>query len=174
MKHELKKKIYVDPGSHGRPSWYPVPPEDNDLLFYIQRNQNQDAIVYRVNRTKDGLINPHVPMDAYWIRFTEGGVRKELDEYQNRLAYGYDSNVISKELYQFQFVSYKELTFYVRKKDDSGFQVVYQHEGKYIILNNIYVYAVEFGVFPDVKYIELFGQDSDTMESHYRKIIIGK
>ena len=114
-------------------------------------------------------------MDAYWIRFTEGGIRKELDEYQNRLAYGYDSGQISNDLYSFQFVSYKELTFYIaRTKAVDGFQVVYQHQQETIILKNIYVYAVEFGVFPDVKYIELFGVESATNNPHYRKIIIEK
>ncbi len=175
MEHELKKKIFIDPGSQGRPSWYPTPPEDPDLLFYIQRNQNQDAIVYRVNRTSEGLISDDLPMDAYWIRFTEGGVRKELNEFQSRLAYGYDSDKISNELYRFRFVSYKELNFYVNKiADTDRYRVVYQHEGQTIALKYIYVYAVEYGVFPDVKYIELFGADANTGEDHYRIIMIEK
>ena len=148
MKHELKKKIFVDPGSQGRPSWYPVPPKDKDLLFYIQRNQNQDAIVYRVNRTKEGLINEYLPMDAYWIRFTEGGIRKELNDLQNRLLYGYDIDQISSDLFRFQFVSYKDLTFYINREEESDdYRVIYQFDGKTIILKNIYGYAVEFGVF---------------------------
>ena len=175
MKHELKKKIFVDPGSQGRPSWYPVPPEDKDLLFFIQRNQNQDAIVYRLNRTPEGLINEHLPMDAYWIRFTEGGIRKELNDLQNRLLYGYDIDKISPELYRFQFVSYKDLTFYLTRIDESqDFRVVYQHDGRTIILKHIYGYAVEFGVFPDVKYIELFGEDLNSSEPYYRKVTIEK
>lgn len=173
MKHELKKKIYVDPGSQGRPSWYPTPPDDTDLLFYIQRNQNQDAIVYRVNRTNEGLIDQNMPMDAYWLRYTEGGIRRELDEYQNRLAYGYDSALISDDLFKFQFVSYKELTFYIQRfEDKETYQAIYQYDNKTIILKNIYVYAVEFGVFPDVKYIEIFGEDLNTGAPDYRKITI--
>ncbi len=173
MNNELKKKLYIDPGSQGRPGWYPAPPEDKDLLFYIQRNQNQDAIVYQVNRTPEGLINDHLPMDAYWMRFTAGGERNELNEYQNRLAYGYESSKISSELYQFQFVSYHDMTFYINKLDDSNqYRVIYQIDGKNIILNNIYVYAVEFGVFPDVKYIEFFGTDINSKEEHYKKIMI--
>ncbi len=175
MKHELKKKIYVDPGSQGRPSWYPVPPEDKDILFFIQRNQNQDAIVYRVNRTSEGLINDHLPMDAYWIRFTEGGIRRELNDLQNRLAYGYDIDKISPDLYRFQFVSYKDLTFYInRSENGKDFKVVYQYDDRTIVLKNIYVYAVEFGVFPDVKYIELYGEDVRTNLADYKMITIEK
>jgi len=173
MKHELKKKVHVDPGSQGRPSWYPKPDPDPDLLFYIQRNQNQDAIVYSVNRTPEGLIHKHLPMDAYWIRFSEGGQRRELNDYQNKLAYGYDSDQISLDLFRFQFVSYKDLTFFIRKdlKEDI-FSVIYKDGNDNVRLNNIYVYALEFGVFPDVKYIELFGEVEHTKVPHYRKIAI--
>ena len=175
MKYELKKKLFIDPGSQGRPSWYPEPPEDKDLLFYIQRNQNQDAIVYRVNRTRNGTVNRHLPMEAYWIRFTEGGIRTELNQIQSQLAYGYDIDQISPDLYRFQFVSYKDLTFYmVRQGERDDFKVTYQYDGKTVLLKNIYVYALEFGVFPDVKYIELFGEDFNSGEKDYRKIIIEK
>lgn len=172
MKHELQKKIQRDPGSQGRPKWYPIPPKDEDLLFYIQRNQNQNTIVYRVNRTLDGLINEHLPMDAYWTIFSEGGARKELNHLQNSLAFGYNSNQISKDLYQFTFVSYEHMTFYIQNLENRGFKVIYINNGQHVVLKNIYVYAVEFGVFPDVKYIEFFGENLNSGESDYMKITI--
>lgn len=172
MKYELKKKVYVDPGSTGRPSWYPTPPGDPDVLFYIQRNQNQDAIVYRVNRTHDGLINRDLPMDAYWMKFTEGGERRELNALQSKLAYGYDAEMISPELYRFQFVAYKAMDFFVVQKDKDTFEAHCNMGDKMVKLNNIYVYAVEFGVFPDVKYIEFYGEDLDTGEFTYDKITV--
>ena len=172
MKYELRKKKYVDPGSRGRPKWYPVPPKDEDLLFYIQRNQNQDAIVYRLNRNLDGLVNEFLPMDAYWIKFSEGGIRRELNDLQNRLAFGYDSEKISNDLYKFHFVAYKNISFYIHNLGRRGYKAVYQRGEKTIILNNIYVYAVEFGVFPDVKYIEFFGEDLATGNPDYQKLTI--
>jgi len=173
MDHELHKKVYIDPGSAGRPSWYPTPPDDEDLLFFIQRNQNTDTIVYRVRRNLDGLINNDIPMEAYWIRYTEGGTRTELNEIQNRLAYGYESKVIAPNIFSFQFVSYQELTLYIVKSPSTdSFKVIYQNEENNIILDNIYVYADEMGVFPVVKYIELFGQNQQTFEPHYQKISI--
>jgi len=162
MQHEFKKKLFVDPGSTGRPSWYPEPPADPDLLFYIQRNQNQDAIVYRVNRTHDGLINQHLPMDAYWIKYTEGGIRRELNVIQNKLAYGYQSDIIAPQLYRFQFVAYQSLDFFIVLNENNEFEVHTEMGGRQAKLTNIYVYALEFGVFPDVKYIELYGEDLES------------
>lgn len=174
MEHELHKKIFIDPGSSGRPSWYPTPPQDKDLLFYIQRNQNADTIVYRVNRTMEGLIHQHIPMEAYWIRYSAGGKRHELTEIQSRLAYGYESSMITANLYAFQFVSYQDLTFYISYTDADTHCVQYQYEGETIRLAHIYVYADEMGVFPVVKYIELYGAIDGTDVPHYRKIIIAK
>jgi len=164
MEHELRKKRYVDPGSHGRPSWYPTPDKDRNLLFYIQRNQNQDAIVYSINRTLDNRVNEDLPMDAYWIRYTNGGQRQELSVVQNKLAYGY---------FRFQFVSYDKLVFYIRRIDQTeDFEVVFEEDNSFVILNNIYVYALEFGVFPDVQFIELYGSMGHNLLPHYKKINI--
>ena len=173
MRHEVKKKKFVDPGSQGRPKWYPSPEPDQDILFFIQRNQNQNTIVYRVNRTSEGLIDQYLPMDAYWIDYDQGGIRTELNDLQNRLAFGYDSEKINNNLYKFQFVAYKEMTFYILEEGDA-FKVIYDRNGRKVILENIYVYALEFGVFPVVRYVEFFGRDFRTNEKDYLKITIEK
>lgn len=169
---ELKKKMQHDPGSRGLPSWYPKPPQDKDLLFYIQRNQNQDAIVYQLNRRHDGLINEQLPMDAYWMRFSKGGGRTELNQIQSKLAYGYESEIISPELFKFRFVAYKELDFYIVRTVGEHYEVHHRVGKQMVRLTNIYVYALEFGVFPDVKYIELYGEQLDDQMPTYKKITI--
>lgn len=169
MKSELNKKIQTDPGSTGLPSGYPVPPQDDDLLFYIQRNLNHDTIVYRLNRTHDGLIDRHIPMHAYWIKYSRGGVHKELNKIQSELAYGYRSSEISDDLFSFQFVSYGALTFYL-VRHDFGFDVHTKVNGRKIIVKHIYVYAQEFGVFPDVKFVEFYGLDPKDGYDVYERI----
>lgn len=172
MNSELKKKQHTDPGSMGLPSNYPVPPADDDLLFYIQRNQNQDTIVYKINRNADGLVNKYLPMHAYWIKYSEGGARRELNPIQSELAYGYRSREISPDLYSFQFVSYKDLTFYIVRRHDNKFEVIFDLNGKRMKLDHIYVYAMEFGVFPDVKFIEFYGRNVENDIFAYEKIVI--
>lgn len=173
MNSELKKKYQIDPGSKGLPKNYPAPPPDTDLLFYIQRNQNQDTIVYKLNRNLDGLINRDLPMHAYWIKYSEGGINKELNPIQTKLAFGYESQEISRDLYSFNFVSYKDLTFYIVKNQDSEkYEVIFDLNGKRIKLVNIYAYAVEFGVFPDVKFIEFYGIDPNSGLPSFEKITL--
>lgn len=171
MKSELNKKTYVDPGSRGLPAGYPVPPADDDLLFYIQRNLNHDTIVYELNRTPDGLINQHMPMHAYWIKYTRGGIHKELNKIQSELAYGYRSQDISEELYSFKFVSYADLTFYIAKDGDK-YRVHTEVNGRKMVVDHIYVYAQEFGVFPDVKFVEFYGVDATEGYDIYERIVM--
>lgn len=173
MKFELQKKYQGDPGSKGLPKGYPRPPEDDDLLFYIQRNQNHDTIVYKLNRTPDGLINKDLPMHAYWIKYTEGGINRELNQLQSKLAFGYESTEISSDLYSFKFVSYEDLTFYIARKPKSDqYRVIVKINNKRMWLHNIYAYAVEFGVFPDVKFIEFYGEDPSSNIPMFDKITL--
>jgi len=169
---ELKKKSFIDPGSLGLPSWYPHPPMDDDLLFYIQRNQNQDTIVYSVNRVAGGMINSRLPMEAYWIKYTEGGIRRELNDLQNKLAFGYDADMISEDLFKFSFVAYPEMDLFIVRTDGDHYEAHYRMDGRMIRLKHIYVYAVEFGVFPDVKYIEFYGEELSTGLDAFSKITI--
>ena len=172
MPQELKKKTFVDPGSLGLPNWYPHPPMDEDLLFYIQRNQNQDTIVYSVNRTTGGLINSRLPMEAYWIKFTQGGIRRELNDLQNKLAFGYDADMISRDLFKFQFVAYPTMDLFIVRTKEERYEAHYRMNDRMVRLKHIYVYAVEFGVFPDVKYIEFYGEELNTGLDAYSKITI--
>ncbi|MEE9374309.1 MAG: DUF4833 domain-containing protein [Saprospiraceae bacterium] len=175
MKSDRTKKIEQLPGEAGLPRHYPVPPEKDDLLFYIQRNQNENTVIYELNRNQSGLLNLDLPMVASWIQYSWGGKKKDLNYIQSKLAYGYSSQEISSELVQFNFVSYQELKFYIVKNANSDqYMVTFKFNNKQTRLKNIYVYAHELGVFPDVKYIELYGEDLHTNLPVYQKIFIEK
>ena len=140
----------------GLPSHYPVPEKTKDLLFYIQRNHNLNTVVYRANLSADGSINEEQPITIQWIRYDDAGETRALTVMQSKLAYGCNFKKINYHSFQFQFVSYDALTFYL-SKHNNDFAVFYKRDDEYIRLTNIYVHADEFGLFPDVKFIELYG-----------------
>ncbi|MBK8700034.1 MAG: DUF4833 domain-containing protein [Saprospiraceae bacterium] len=153
----------------GLPSDYPVPDKEG-LLFYIQRNQNYNTVVYEVNKTELGDWNMNDPMKVYWIKYNQLQEECELNYIQNKLAYGYNSQIINNDLIEFSFVSYKK-QFFIQKVGQNDFRVITDLSGSYAYLNNMYVYAEEFGVFPEVKFVELFGMRIDSMGPCYEKII---
>lgn len=157
-------------GSLGLPKDYPIPPVNDNSLFYIQRNQNKNTVVYELNRNLDGFPHADFPMHIFWIKYNEGGEQKELNYIQNKLAYGYESKAIDTHTFQFNFVSYPVLKFYIGKKVDQQYRVCCNIDNQMSVLQNIYVYAEELGVFPNPKFIELFGTDIETGKETYQKI----
>lgn len=171
MQSDLKKK-YVDDGQLGLPIDYPVPPKNDNSLFYIQRNQNKNTIVYEVNRNMDGSPQTDFPINIFWIKYTEGGVQGELNYIQNKLAYGYKAKMIDYHTFEFKFVSYDALQLFIGQAEDNKYQVCCNICSNMSVLSNIYVHVEDFGVFPDPKFIELFGTDLKTGEAMYEKIYL--
>ena len=172
MRTEIQRNFVQEPGLKGLPEDYPIPFENEDLLFYIQRNHNKNTIVYELNRTSSGEINPSCPMHVYWIQYMNGGLMSELNYFQNKLAYGYNSRVISSDVFQFHFVSYDQLKLFIVKNEEERYQTICKINGVMSVLSNIYVYAEELGVFPKVEFIELYGQQLETGIFTYEKIAI--
>ena len=139
--------------------------------FYIQRNLNNNTVVYTLNLDTDGQINPDHPLNVFWIRYQQNGETKQLNPFQTKLAYGYKSLKINYETFKFQMVSYKK-DFYLAKDDTGIFHISTELEGEMIKVSNIYVYAEDYGVFPQVKYIEFYGDNIENNFPVYKKLIL--
>ena len=155
---------------YGLPENYPKPKVE-DLLFFIQRNLNNNTVVYTLNKTIDGQISPTRPLNVFWIRYEQNGETKQLNPIQTKLAYGYKSWKINSETFKFQMVSYKQ-DFFLAKDDDGHYQVSTELDGELMLVSNIYVYAEDFGVFPQVKYIEFYGDTIDNNFPAYKKLVL--
>lgn len=173
MISDVQKEEYQNPGSSGLPDHYPCPTKTDTLLFYIQRNHNLNTVIYEINYTAQSQqLDCNYPMHAYWLKYTAGGEVEELNYYQNKMAYGYDSQQLNSNSFSFNFVSYKELTLYLGPNKNGNYQVYCNINLEMSVLNNIYVYAEELGVFPNVKFIELFGTHLKTEKPTYQRINI--
>lgn len=167
---EVHKGEYQYPGSAGLPEHYPTPKFTDKLLFYIQRNHNLNTVIYEINLTSSNQINLNHPMRAYWVKYNTGGDIEELNYYQNKMAYGYESQQLTKDSFEFNFVSYKELRLYLAPNSKGNYEAHCNINGELSVLHNIYVFAEELGVFPNVKFIELFGKNLKTDLPAYHRI----
>ena len=70
------------------PEDYPVPPDEDNRLFYLQRSTNANTVVYDANIQTSGVLNPKKPIDVYWLRYTSTGEKKALNFVQRNFAYG--------------------------------------------------------------------------------------
>jgi len=152
--------LFIAPGWEERTDWpdeYPRPPKTTKSLFFIQRNLNANTITYDVQLKTDGSINTNSPIDAYWLRYGEDGARKDLSWLQSIWAYGYTSRWLKKEQsYRVKLKAYNE-RYLSLKQDNGAWKAFMDINGEPCYLHNIYVYADESGVFPDVKYVDIYG-----------------
>lgn len=150
------------PGWEERTEWpadYPRPPQTAQHLFFIQRNLNSNTIVYDMD-LKDGQIKKGHPIDAYWLRYQEDGSRKDLSWLQAVLAYGYTSKVM-EEGYRIKLKAYNDRYLSLTKQGDN-WKAFIELNGVNCVLKNIYVFADESGIFPDVKYVDIYGLHPQT------------
>lgn len=169
---DLRKSGYNYDGERGLPEHYPTPDIGIDGLFYIQVNQNYNTVIYEINRNHDGSINESEPLHVYWIKYTENGIRKELNVIQKQLAYGYRHKKICNHSYEISVVSYSERKIYIDERAPGGPAAIMKINNKMAVISNIYVYALEMGLFPDGKYIELYGYGIESKQPVYEKIIL--
>lgn len=137
---------------------FPIPPHNPNQLFYMQRTPNTNTIIYELNY-KNGNLDPEDPIHPYWIRYTENGQKQELNYIQKKFAYGLKMKKLSENNYEFSFVSYKKLKFYLMKGGDQKWHVFSKVNQKYVIINYIYIKINKGGTFwsPNVEYFELNG-----------------
>lgn len=161
-------------GHSGRPLDYPVLSDYPELLFYIQRNQNINTVIYELNMMQGDIINLNEPVKVSWINFQSDGSKtvNELNYIQKKLAFGHHFDVITTELIEFRFVAYDLLVFYLAKDDKGRFRIYTKFEDQKIVLKMIYIYAEDMGVFPQVKFAEFYGEIVDTKEYFYKKLIL--
>jgi hypothetical protein len=152
---------------------YPVPPETDQLLFYIQRNHNANTIVYDANFDENGLLIDNKPIDVYWRRYDEQGQRMELRSIEKWYAYGVDCQKNKNNSnYKVELVAEKERAFWLKQTDAFKAVLLTMINDKLSQVEHMYIFADNSGVWPKVKYIKLFGKDLQTGEKTSQTILI--
>jgi hypothetical protein len=154
---------------------YPVPPINENSLFYIQRTKNTNAIVYETNRLKDGKINTEEPVRVYWIRYASDSTTSELTPIQRRYAYGVESRIYNgaENSFVLKLVAYKKLNIYLLPADHGKRYAAYTNiNGKFSEIRRIFV-STSGGTFwfPKVNYVELMGKDPVSKQTVIERFI---
>lgn len=149
---------------------FPVPKLPN-LLFYIQRDPNTNTICYELNVNDQGQLDEENPVHPFWIRYPEGGVRKELNYLQRKFAYGIIVKKAGKDYFQLKSVAYSKTPLYLKKGTNNKYQVYMAINQKQCVLTKIFV-RIDGGTFwvPNVKYIEVTGTDPSTGKTVVERI----
>lgn len=154
----------------GRPADYRMPPKTKNRLFFIQRNLNQNTIVYDANLNDNGSFKSD-PIDAYWLRYGSNGERKELTWLQRTFAYGYSAKKEKKDgTYWITLTAWDGRKIHLHK-DRKGIPIAtVTIDGKYAQLEYIWVFADNSGTWPKVYHVDLHGKDMVTGKPVFERI----
>jgi len=148
----------------GREDWpddFPRPEQTEKSLFFIQRNLNRHTIMYDLNLNEDGTINRKEPLDNYWRQYESTGLRREMSWLEEWLAYGYRAKKKAENIYQVKLRAHKE-RFITLKNESGKWIATININGEESYLTNIYAYADESGILPDVKHVDIYGINKKT------------
>lgn len=140
---------------------FPIPKPTAKQLFYLQRTTNSNTIICDLNTDSKGQLIKDNPVHVYWIRYDEGGEKKELSYIQETFAYGIKNDLLPNGVYKLHFVSYKKQVFYLKRSPkDNQYKVYFLLNNKEFVLQKLFV-KIEGGSFwvPNVIYMEIIGKD---------------
>ncbi|MCE7064222.1 DUF4833 domain-containing protein [Dyadobacter sp. CY326] len=157
--------------SVAEPDEFPVPKNIPGLLFYIQRDPNANTIVYHLNMDERGQVSRKTPVDAFWIRYTDGGERRDLNYLQRKFAYGINSKPIGNAAFELRSVAYSKMPLILRKDSKNEYHVYANIDKKECILSRVFI-RIDGGTFwsPNVLYIELKGTEIATGKTVVQRI----
>lgn len=156
--------VYISENPKDPQDTFPVPVGNPRQLFYLQRTANTNTIVCELNLNSKGQLDEESPVHVFWIRYPEGGMRRELNYIQRVFAYGIKSQPIGNGMYRLHFVSYRKQSFILMPSPkDNKYHVYATINRKQALLNRLFV-KVDGGTFwsPNVVYMEMKGIDPVT------------
>ena len=141
---------------------FPVPHGNPKQLFFLQRSQNTNTVVYELN-IKNGVLDSIAPVHIFWICYAEKSQKEELTSLQRQHAYGLMTTYISKDHYELRFLANKKYVMQLMKGPDHLFHVYNQINGKRASLSSLYLQINGGSLFsPHIEYIITKGFDTET------------
>lgn len=149
---------------------FPVPQKLDNLMFYIQRDPNTNTICYTLNYDSNSTINEKDPINVFWIRYPEGGQRKDLNYIQRKFAYGITSKKVGTDKFDLRSVAYNKLPLMLKKDRKDKFHVYTTINQIECIVERIFI-RIDGGSLwsPNVLFIELKGTDPLTGQKHIQR-----
>lgn len=139
---------------------FPIPSGNSNQLFYLQRNENINTLVYELNE-QNGNLNMENLIHVFWILYAKNSQHEELSEVEKKFAYGIKSVSSTKEQYQFTLVAYPKISLQLIKDSNQKYHIYTTPVKQQMMLNRIYIKVKEgsFRLEPEVEYIEFRGTD---------------
>jgi len=144
-----------------------------NLLFYLERNPDANAVCYTVKLDAHGRINQNDPIDVFWFRYNRNPAIRNLNLVQKKLAYGVKTRLVTADEYEVSIVSFPQRILTLKRFEDGPYQIFTSIDGQEAVLSNVYVKFKSANTAPPVvEYIDLFGKCNVTGKPSKERILI--
>jgi|TARA_R110001592_G_C12976706_1_gene733768 hypothetical protein len=152
-------------------SGYPTP-KDANMLFYIQKSFNTNAVVYTLNIDDKGQINKEEPINVFWRRYQEQGQKRDLKYYEKTFGFGVKSDFLKDRpnTVEFTIVALKKLKLFATVNTKGEPTVATTINGKPAYIEKVFITAEHTKLLPEVFAVELFGKEIKTGKYIYERI----
>jgi hypothetical protein len=139
---------------------FPLPTDPN-LLFYVQRSEGPNTVVYSARLDAAGHLDHARPIDVFWRRFTSGGIRVPLTFLERMFVYGVNVRPAAPgtDAITANVVSYPKRLMKVDFDRDGRPRASIQMGDRQAKLAYVYVEVDETKTIPSIIHVDLFGLD---------------
>lgn len=148
-------------GKSKEPSYFPVPPDNDAMMFYLQRTPNTNTVVYALNFDENKKLKENEPVKVYWIRYTEAGNPvKKLNFIERKFAYGVRTHKSGKDSWKVNMVAYDQLPLTLRRGKSGNYKTFVNIDKKDYVFQKAYI-RIDGGSFwsPNIPYIDIYAKD---------------
>lgn len=142
-----------------QPAHYPIPPDTENRLFYLQRSTSIHTVIYDANILANGQLNPKNPVNVYWLRYdkNKNSKRRALNFAERNFAYGITIKKLKPGTFKMNLKAYSErdIQVYINKVGQPIAQTIINNRSA--MLKSVYVDVSGSGIWINVNYIELIG-----------------
>lgn len=138
---------------------YPVP-DDEGMVFYLQRSGNSNTVVYTANTLPDGSIDPSDPVDAFWRYLSGSGRKADLRFWERNIAFGVRIAPLAGKpgRYIANLNAAPDIQVRVEQTEDGKVKAIMPIDSQEAQLVCIYVeWREQLGLIPKVLYVDFHG-----------------
>ena len=147
--------------------------QGKNVLFYIERNMNTNAVVYEAN-VVDGKLDEAKPVKVYWIMYNNNPVNEEgLTMIERNSAYGMSTKPVAGKAGRHKLIvtPLKKRNIEVWMDEDGTLHCESTVDGVAAELMSVYVESKSNWVgLPKVQFVELKGKKSADGSKAYEKM----
>lgn len=145
---------------------YPEPDEPGQV-FYLQRSNNPNTVIYAANLGANGWIDRANPVQVYWRTYNDQGEKKRLSFLERRFAYGmkYRRNSASGRPVRFtaNLVSLPSRKIDIAQPGPGEVTASLPISGTPAELVCVYVeWKAGSGIIPKILHVDIVGKDIST------------